>query len=151
MAEYAFGSWPTTSFSGAFSQPLIGGQNLPFGNGFESPVAGGDTVAPVITNVSPPSGTQLSSRSAPVEFDVTDVDPGLRLVIVTVKYTTRTETQLVFDGSVFVAPFASSESLTTIITDGYHFKITPENQWLGDIQEFFVYAIDKSGNLEGLP
>lgn len=110
-----------------------------------------DVSPPIIANVLPPDGTQLVTRSSPISFDVTDIDPGLQMVLVTVKYTLRRETQVVFDGSVFVAPYLTSGSQVSTIANGLHFEIVPENQWLGDIEEFFVYAIDKAGNLEALP
>ena len=110
-----------------------------------------DTTPPVISNVDPAPGTQLPNRSAALTLDITDIDPGVQVVILTVKYATRPETQVVYNGSDFITPFNSAGSQVTAITNGYRFQITPENQWLGDIEQFFVYAIDIAGNVEGLP
>lgn len=150
MAEFTLGSPIPMSLGESIPGPSVRGQS--HGLSVISPVApGSDTTPPVIANVDPTSGTQLPSRAAPISFDVTDVDPGVQVVIVTVKYATRPETQVVYNGSDFVTPFNSAGSQVTAITNGYHFQVTPENQWLGDIDQFFVYAIDIAGNVEGLP
>ena len=147
MAEHALSDAGAQAL-GEFAPPPIGGQSFNL-----SLVSGSalDVNPPEVTNVTPASGTQLESRSAPVGFDVTDINPGVQVVIVTVKYANRVETQVVYDGSVFIRPFSTTLSQVVEITDGYRFTVVPENQWLGDIDEFFVYAIDKAGNVEGLP
>lgn len=149
MAERAFGKWPDTDFSGAFSSPLIGGQNLAFGNAFQR--EGKNTIAPTITNVDPPTGTPLPTQIYPVSFDVTDLNPGLQVVLVTVKLVNRIETQVAYNGSNFVAPFNSTRSTVTAIANGLHFEIAPQSIWPGDIEELFVYAMDQDGNVEALP
>ena len=112
---------------------------------------GGDENPPTVTNVSPASGTTLATASTPVSFDVTDLDPGVLAVLVTVKFANRKETQVVYDGSKFVAPYDTDGSSVTPITDGFSFVIQPDGQWLGDIEQMFVYAIDANGNLGALP
>lgn len=108
-----------------------------------------DTVAPTITNVSPASGTQLATQSTPIQFDVTDLAPGVQFVIVTAKFANRRDTQIVYDGSNFKWPFDATGSQVTAITNGLRFAVAPRGRWIGDIEELFVYAIDSAGNLEG--
>ena len=112
---------------------------------------GGDGSAPVISNVTPAAGTQLATQSTPIQFDVTDITPGLQLVAVSVKFANRRDTQLVYDGTKFLYPFDAAGSQTTAITNGLRFVVAPRGRWIGDIEELFVYAIDSAGNLEGLP
>lgn len=112
---------------------------------------GADTTPPTIGNVSPASGTELTNAQTPIEFDVTDLDPGLVAVIVTLKYSVRNETLVVWNGAQFVSPFNSLVSERTVIANGYHFKILPQGGWLSDISQLFVYAIDAAGNVEALP
>lgn len=109
-----------------------------------------DTTPPVISNFSPATGTELPARDTPISFDVTDLDPGLQLVVVTLKYSSLPETFVVYDGSKFVEPFNTTGSTMTAITNGYRFTVAPRTQWLGD-PEFFAYAVDQAGNLEGVP
>lgn len=110
-----------------------------------------DTTPPYITNINPMPGTTMLSRSEPISMDVLDLDPGVQVVILTIKYAHRVETQVVYDGSNFLSPFNNAASQTLVIANGIRLIIVPENQWLGDIESFFVYAIDNAGNVEGLP
>lgn len=114
-------------------------------------LSAGDETAPVISGITPAPGTQLASRNAPIQFDVTDLAPGVSLVLITAKLSTRKETQLVYNGSSFVAPYISDGSTVVAITNGFRFTVQPESQWLGDIEELFVYAVDSVGNVEDLP
>jgi len=107
-------------------------------------------IAPVIQNVSPAASTEIEALT-PVEFDVLDLDPGLRLVLITLKYENSGNTLLIFNGVNFVSPFSAGTSSVSAITNGLHFSILPSGGWAGNIEELFVYAVDTAGNLEGLP
>jgi len=125
--------------------------------GYKVPVsAGPDATAPTITNMTPAPGVFPGSRytasRTPIEFDVEDPAPGIRLVLVTLKYARRNETLIVYDGSQFVYPFDSGSSLVTSIANGYHFKVLPRAGWESDLDQLWVYALDSDGNMEdGLP
>lgn len=117
---------------------------------FDSSAIGG--VPPVINAITPLSGVIPGTRAAalqtPIEFDVTDVDPGLLMVVVTLKYGLDASTLVVHDGSNFLPPFNSAASERTAITDGFHFEVLPAGGWAGDFT-MFVYAVDTGGELEG--
>ena len=117
------------------------------------PATGPDTTAPVIANLTPVSGNLAATRAAaasqPIEFDVTDLDPGLRMVLVVIKLAGDPKRYVVHDGSDFIWPYNGAVSARTAITDGYHYTILPTMGWQDDITELFVYAVDAAGNLEG--
>lgn len=111
-----------------------------------------DETAPVISNLSPTPGLLAvrlkEARLTPVEFDVTDIDPGLASVVVWVKFAGRPERLLVYDGSAFVHPFISTHSAVTAIEDGLHFSVLHSGLgWPSGLEEFTVKAIDASGNV----
>lgn len=113
-----------------------------------------DATPPVISNVNPPNGTPLgvdnaSGRMQPVSFDITDLSPGIQVVVITCKFTDRAETLLVFNGTSFVYPFNSAQSSKTSITNGFHFQILQAQGWESSIENMFVYTVDQAGNLEG--
>lgn len=120
-----------------------------------------DAGPPVILNVTPtpPDGfgtDKLAARTIPIEFDVIDTAPGLRLVLVTVEIAppgtvpVPVDTRVVHDGVAFLWPFDSPESERTAISDGFHYRVLPRGGWLlGARIELDVHAIDGAGNLEG--
>jgi hypothetical protein len=112
-----------------------------------------DTTPPVIQNMTPTPGvfpgTRAQAKNTPIEFDVTDIDPGLQIVVLTMKYAGINETLVVHNGSDFLYPFDSDESVRTAITDGFHFAVLPRDGWTANIDDLQVYAIDAHGNLEG--
>lgn len=114
---------------------------------------GGDSTPPVIQNVAPTpgdlAGTLAAARLTPVEFDVVDTTPGLRAVVLTLKYHSHTETLVVHNGTSFVYPFDSATSLRTSITNGYHYLVLPRAPGWDDAFDLRVYAVDQAGNLEG--
>lgn len=119
----------------------------------EGPAAGGDTTPPTISNMTPTPGvfpgTRAQAKITPIEFDVTDIDPGLKIVVLTLKYAGTNSTLVVHNGTEFLYPFDSSESARTVITDGFHFKVLPRKGWTANIDDLQVYALDSHGNLEG--
>ena len=114
---------------------------------------GKDSVEPVITNVNPPvgplAGDRATALATAVSFDVTDVNPGFGVVLLTIKYTGRDETILVFNGNSFLDKFDNGDTSRVVITDGFTFTLLPTGGW-EDTFELFVYAVDGDGNLEGI-
>lgn len=106
-----------------------------------------DGTAPTITNVSPPTGTEMPSRNTPVTFTVEDVSPGLQMVLVTLRYVQRPGTFVVHDGTVFRYPFDSGTSERVATVDGYDYTVLPRGGWLDDIDELRVLAFDDAGNV----
>ena len=114
--------------------------------------SGDGVVPPVISGITPTAGVIPGNRATalqtPIEFDVVDVEPGLRMVLVSCKYALDASTLVAHDGSNFLPPFDSTTSERTAITDGFHFKFLPKGGWAGDFL-MFVYAVDSGGELEG--
>ncbi len=107
---------------------------------------GADEQDPVITNLTPAPG-ELTERQA-IEFDVTDVSPGLRLVALWIKFTNQRRPWVVYDGETFWDPFDGNSEVSAI-TDGYHFVLQPNGIWPDTSFDLTVTAIDAAGNLEG--
>jgi hypothetical protein len=124
-----------------------------------------DTTDPVISNVTPtpgvapgePGGFPLDPYEAsqtPIECDVTDASPGLRLVAMWGQIGLRdsgesTPTYVVHNGLRFVWPFDSDASERTTISGGYHYVILPRGGWPPGSVSLTVEAVDQAGNLEG--
>lgn len=114
----------------------------------------GDVIDPIIENVTPApgqlTGMSIAQRAATnIEFDVTDLSPGLRKVIVWAKLENDAQTVVVYDGNALRYPYLGAQSSVTQITNGLHFSIRPVNGWTSDIEELTVTAIDRAGNEEG--
>lgn len=111
----------------------------------------GDSTAPVIQNVTPTPGlipgTRAQAAVTPIEFDVIDLAPGLRLVAVSIKFANEEDTAVVHDGTRFLGRYASLSTRTSI-TNGYHYSMLRAGGWSGNFQ-LWAYAIDQAGNLEG--
>lgn len=103
-----------------------------------------DTDPPTIANMAPVPGEIVASDV--LEFDVEDTDPGLRTVILTIKFASQPSTIVVHDGAEFKYPFTGAANVRTSITDGYHYAIRPSGGWLADFS-LDVAAVDRSGNL----
>lgn len=108
---------------------------------------------PVIQNIYPTpgvlAGPRVRAKHTAISFEVIDSTPGLRLIVLSMKYANRAETLLVHNGSTFVHPFNSVFSTRSAITGGYRFSILPVNGWADDIEKLWVYALDQAGNMEG--
>lgn len=126
----------------AYTMPVVLGFETNFGNSK-------DVTAPTITDVTPASGSTLSSRIAPVSFKVIDIYPGLRSVVVWAKYANQADTFLVFDGTRFMDRYDAS-SVRTTLSNGYQFSIVEDGGWSGAIERLWVAAIDQDGNMEGV-
>jgi len=111
-----------------------------------------DTNPPVVQNVSP-AFPGVIAQDTPITFDVVDVDPGVQMVIVTLRYGIpySGQTLVVHDGSKFVAPFDSPSSGKNPIANGFAFSVVPVGGWPATVEEIFVYKLDDNGNLGALP
>ena len=98
---------------------------------------------PVIANMVPAPGD--IDKTAPIDFDVTDVDPGLRRVILHLKYSSDSETLVIHDGDDFKPPFDGPTNVRSAISGGFHYTIFPAGGWTGSF-DLDVVAIDAAGN-----
>jgi hypothetical protein len=105
-----------------------------------------DATPPTIINVTPDPG-ELASRTEAVQLDALDLDPGLRAVILTVKFTGREETLVAHDGVNFLPPF-DRYSIRSVITNGFRYRLVPNVSWAAAFT-LHAYAFDLAGNLEG--
>ncbi len=107
-----------------------------------SAAAPADSTAPVVTNVSPPEGTEIE-RTAPVFFDVTD-DSGLfRRVLVAVEFPDGA-VELAHDGDAFTPRYIALGERTPI-AGGWHFRLRRTGGW-PDQPTLRVFATDPGGN-----
>ena len=113
--------------------------------------------SPVISNMVPTPGqmasTLLAARNTVLEFDVTDADDDMLLVLVSCRSKDSSgvptgPTYVVFKASDFIYPFDSETSSVAVIANGFHFEILPRGGWLQDL-DLWVYALDDNGNMEG--
>lgn len=114
---------------------------------------GGGTPAPsppVISNLTPANNTQLGGTQTPIEFDVTDADPGLLEVILWLKFGNQLRPWVVHDTVSFWDPFDRGSSRTAI-ANGWHFKLVPNGVWLDGAISLTVRAVDQRGAAEGSP
>lgn len=98
---------------------------------------------PVIANMVPAPGS--IGQMVLIDFDVTDVDPGILRIILHLKYAADAETLVVHDGSSFNPPFDGPLNVRTSISDGFHYTLMPAGGWTGGFT-LEVVAIDSAGN-----
>lgn len=109
-----------------------------------------DETAPTITLVSPASegilpGTLAQAKLRPIIFDVTDVDPGLRTVMITLLFARGANEVVVYKRGSFRRGWSGS---VDAITDGLRFTVNPPaGGWSGDF-EIYADALDTAGNYE---
>jgi hypothetical protein len=108
----------------------------------------GDGVAPVVSNFTAPG--DLGDANSPITFDVTDVDPGIGLILVSILFAGDTEPTLVHSGSQFEGLYASL-STKVAITDGFAFSLRRTGGWPGNITNVWVYGVDSGGTVGALP
>lgn len=136
--EFYSGTFIKKSFDGAFA---------------DAAAPGGGIGAPVISDVSPPSPgplgvTREAAISTPVSFVVTDDDPRIALVLITLKYQDVAETLVVHDGTNFLPPFNSGSSSRTVIgSTVYAYTILPVGGWSRSIEALTVHRVDGAGNV----
>lgn len=145
------------------STQYICGIALPvFADGFAAGVASFDTVAPVIVVVSPTPGATpgtgdafpsdpIAAQATPIVLRVTDLRPGLALVVVTATFLNDTIVETIYRRGAFRGAYAAS-SYSVVISNGVELHCIRAGGWPpgsltnGDIA-FDVDAIDAAGNL----
>jgi hypothetical protein len=122
--------------------------------------AAADVTDPVISNMTPtpgvdpgdPGGFPASYAEAkwtPIEFDLTDVTPGLATFTVWCQFPGDDDVILVHDGANYRGRFAARSEINAI-ANGYHLSVLPSSGWIpGVIPDFTVRAVDAAGNVEG--
>jgi hypothetical protein len=98
-------------------------------------------VAPVISNVSPTAGTQVTSTEA-IEFDITDDKGTFRRVIIIASFAGHSGKEVVYDGN-FTDQYVDGSTVAAI-TNGYHFSLVRSPAWPGAIT-IVPYAFDTEG------
>lgn len=93
-----------------------------------------DTTPPTISLVSPVTLT----AGTPIVLNISDDDPGIESVLITIKYKHTPDPIVVYDGA-----FASSFATSTIVGDVYTIRGT----WFGAIERLRVRAHDGDGNV----
>lgn len=106
----------------------------------------GDTTPPSISNMTPAPG-ELATNQTPIQFDVTDVTPGVTDVILYIKFANQRRPWVVWDGG-FWDPFDRG-STRAAITNGYRYTLVPNSIWPDSEFDLTVHASDGDGNLEG--
>lgn len=109
---------------------------------------GGDGLGPTVSNFTA-AGT-LANANAPISFDVTDVDPGIGLVLVSILFAGDTEPTLVHNGASFEGVY-SAFSTKVAITDGFTFTLLRAGGWPANITNVWVYGVDSGGTVGALP
>jgi len=107
------------------------------------PYPASDRTLPVVGNLVP-SVLAPITRVTPVQFDVTD-NSGFVSIVVLAEPLNGPRAEVVFDGTVFLAPFLASSTRTSI-TNGYRFVLNRDGGWNAVVIYFKVVAIDTFGN-----
>lgn len=107
------------------------------------PPPGPDSVAPVVTDISPTAGTPIA-RAAPVFFSVTDAAGNLHRAMVLAKFADGTY-EVVHDGDAFAAGYLAL-STRTVITNGFRFRVRRGLGWLNGGPEIVIVSYDLAGN-----
>lgn len=110
-----------------------------------------DVVAPVIGSITPTPGlmagsTRAQQRRQAVSFEVTDIDPGIAMLMVTMKYALETDTTVVYDGTSFLGLFDNTDTSVEAITDGFRFTLLPSGGWRSEFS-ITVVSVDEAGNV----
>jgi len=106
------------------------------------PGSGSDSVAPVVSNVTPTPGTAIGRHDA-LEFDVSD-NVALRRVLVRIRYDDRSDWDFVFDGVSFSPRYAALSSVT-ISGGSYHFVLRRKGGWPAP-PRLMPFPFDTGGN-----
>ena len=106
---------------------------------------GGGT-APTVDNFDPPSGTGLTSRHAPISFDVTDPDSSVVYAFVFATFSRDGKAlgapELIWDGDGFSAAYSLSSRVA--IANGYRYTVRRNRGWHANF-EINARGIDNSG------
>lgn len=98
-------------------------------------------VPPVVANVSPAAGTEISPGSA-LEFDVTD-DSGFRRILLKASFDGIPGWELVYDGDAFDPRYSTSSAVSSI-AGGKHFSLMRDGGWPA-APTVTPFAIDDEG------
>lgn len=145
-----------------FSAYVCGNPLPSYPEGFAAGVASFDTVAPVIVVVSPTPGATpgsggafpsdpIAAQATPIILRITDIRPGIALVVVTATFLNDTIVETIYRRGAFRGAYAAS-SYPVAISNGVELHCIRAGGWPpgsltnGDIQ-FDVDAIDGAGNL----
>lgn len=109
----------------------------------------GDPDAPSIENLTPAPGTIPGSFGAatqtPIEFDLVDLTPNFQVAYIWVKFADSEQTWLLWDGTEFVAPFASGSQVVDTDATTKHFTVFRDGGWTSAF-DLTVKAHDSAGN-----
>ncbi len=115
--------------------PSVAPRSLDYGY-----VDGGDSVAPAISLVSPTGFAPVIQSDTPIVLTISDDDPGIAFVTITVKYKNVIDPVVLYDNG-----FSSSFTNSTILGDTY--TLRANRGWVGTIENLKIRAIDGDGNL----
>lgn len=104
-----------------------------------------DPNPPVISNFVAPT-----TRTGAATFRVDDLNPGLRLVQIWIKFKDSDRAEMVYDGTKFWPRFAGTATPVTG-SNARLFSVTQNGGWDGDVDLFWIQAVDQHGNVEALP
>jgi len=111
-------------------------------------VTPGDQLPPQVSNFTA-AGT-LAGANAPISFDITDVNPGVGLVLVSVLFEGATEPALIYSGAQFEGAYAAFSTVVAIVS-GFRFKLLRAGGWPANITSVWIYTADQAGEVGALP
>lgn len=103
-----------------------------------------DYIAPVVSNVSPASGAELSENDS-ISFDVTDNSGVLHAVSIYVRFPSTEIWEVVYYSGGFT-PRYQKDSSRTAIANGYTFVISRWSGW-PYAPQIIIDPVDGSGNI----
>jgi hypothetical protein len=102
-----------------------------------------DSTVPVISNWVPTPGTTIQPGTA-LQFDVTDVNADLNVIVVKVAFAGGGAFEIAHDGSQLGPNYSGSR---TVITNGFRYVLNRSGGW-PSTPTITIYAVDSSGNLD---
>lgn len=102
-----------------------------------------DSTAPVISNITPAPGSNISPNQI-VQFDVTD-NIAFRRIVITALYPNGLH-EVIHNGDAFTANYAVGSGRTNLV-GGYRYTVIRNGGWtIGNNPTLLAYAIDTAGN-----
>lgn len=102
-----------------------------------------DTEAPIISNMSPGAGSELSTNDA-IEFDVTDNSGAFARIFVVAYFPETGDQEVIFDGVAFVGKYTGISSRVPIAL-GFRYTVARSGGWLY-APTIRIFPIDAAGN-----
>lgn len=102
-----------------------------------------DTEAPIISNMSPGAGSELSANDA-IEFDVTDNSGAFARIFVVAYFPETGDQDVIFDGASFVGRYTGISSRVPI-TLGFRYTVARSGGWQY-APTIRIFPIDAAGN-----